>query len=189
MTNDKILEVMARYVDHLSRIGVDRSFWPRAAIDMWPCAAMPAADDDGTSQHVRDVIGLLRDLYRAGGIAPAFFGHQGKTTDETAILGHCSQMLDKMEAFLDEGRVDKALRWLGFILGCAYAVNLRPTQKDYILLAGCRCVCDETRRLALAGDRTTAFLGLGFVQGCLFSLGHFSIGELADHSRPAPGSE
>lgn len=27
-------------------------------------------------------------------------------------------MLDKMENFLEEGRLDKAQRWLGFIQGC-----------------------------------------------------------------------
>lgn len=32
-------------------------------------------------------------------------------------LAHCHQMLDKMEQFVREDRMDKVFRWLGFIQG------------------------------------------------------------------------
>lgn len=50
-------------------------------------------------------------------------------------LAHCHGMLDKMEEFLKEGRIEKAMRWLCFI------------------------------------------------QGCLWSNGYYTIGQLADHNR------
>lgn len=32
-------------------------------------------------------------------------------------LSHCYGMIDKMEKFIHEGRIEKAFRWLGFIQG------------------------------------------------------------------------
>jgi len=35
-------------------------------------------------------------------------------------LIHCHGMLDKMEEFVKEGRIEKAFRWLGFVQGCLW---------------------------------------------------------------------
>ena len=36
------------------------------------------------------------------------------------VMSHCHAMLDEMEIFIQEGRMDKVFRWLGFIQGCLW---------------------------------------------------------------------
>lgn len=38
-------------------------------------------------------------------------------SDRIKILRHCYYMLDEMEEFVREGRMEKCFRWLGFIQG------------------------------------------------------------------------
>jgi hypothetical protein len=38
-------------------------------------------------------------------------------------LKHCHGMLDQMEKFVLDGRMDKVFRWLGFIQGCLWSQN------------------------------------------------------------------
>ncbi len=37
--------------------------------------------------------------------------------NDRVALAHCHQMLDKMEQFLNDGKIEKFMRWLGFIQG------------------------------------------------------------------------
>ncbi len=39
-------------------------------------------------------------------------------------LGHCRRMLDDMEIFLDQGRLGKVFRWLGFVQGVFWALEI-----------------------------------------------------------------
>ena len=41
-----------------------------------------------------------------------------------AALNHCYQMLDQMDIFIAEKRLDKFFRWLGFIQGAMWALGL-----------------------------------------------------------------
>lgn len=36
---------------------------------------------------------------------------------EDGPLGHCKEMIPKMDVFIDEGRREKFFRWLGFLQG------------------------------------------------------------------------
>ncbi len=36
------------------------------------------------------------------------------------FLAHCNGMLDDLEIFIQEGRMEKVFRWLGFIQGCLW---------------------------------------------------------------------
>jgi hypothetical protein len=40
-------------------------------------------------------------------------------TDEQ-VFDHCYEMLDKIEEFIQRGRLEKAHRWIGFIQGCLW---------------------------------------------------------------------
>jgi hypothetical protein len=70
-----------------------------------------------TPEKVRAVIGLYRRKFKRMKIRKEdqpeekilFFSELG--------LSHCHGMLDKMEVFIDEKRMDKVFRWLGFIQG------------------------------------------------------------------------
>ena len=45
--------------------------------------------------------------------------------DKIAALRHCHRMLDDIEQFVKEGRIDKAYGWLCFIQGCLWMSGLR----------------------------------------------------------------
>ena len=38
-------------------------------------------------------------------------------------LAHCYGMLDQMEQFVEEDRMDKVFRWLGFVQGCLWMAS------------------------------------------------------------------
>lgn len=40
------------------------------------------------------------------------------------VLAHCHGMLDQMEEFVRDNRIDKAFRWLGFIQGAFWSEGL-----------------------------------------------------------------
>ena len=50
--------------------------------------------------------------------------HDAQAGSFEAILEHCHQMLDLMEEFVVEGRMDKVFRWLGFVQGCLWSVGV-----------------------------------------------------------------
>mgnify|MGYP001569397825 CR=1 FL=1 len=70
-----------------------------------------------TPQKHREVIAQYRTFFEECGIEAIDFPHDQILRDGELALGHCHGMLDKMESFIDEGRMDKVNRWLGFIQG------------------------------------------------------------------------
>lgn len=80
------------------------------------------------SQKLREVIALYRQEFESLNIPKArhdireplpLFGH------EPLALAHCHQMLDQMETFVSEGRLEKCFRWLGFIQGALWALGAK----------------------------------------------------------------
>lgn len=88
------------------------------------------------SLKILEVIGKYRQHFKEKKIIAIDFPHQKKPRSRKEKLGHCYGMLDKMEGFVRESRIDKVFRWLGFI------------------------------------------------QGCLWTLGHYSLKDLENHNRP-----
>ncbi len=74
-----------------------------------------------------EAIANLRSFFERKGIAKFDFPHDKFLDYPSCGLEHCHAMLDKMEVFINEGRLDKVYRWLGFIHGCLW------TQKIYTL--------------------------------------------------------
>ena len=70
-----------------------------------------------TSEKIREVIERYRQLFEAEGIEKTDYSHEELLESPELGLAHCPGMLDKMLGFLEEGRVDKAHRWLGFMQG------------------------------------------------------------------------
>lgn len=58
------------------------------------------------------------------GIARKQFTKDGFPALNKECLAHCHWMLDEIERFLTEGRLDKVFRWLGFIQGCLWKVEI-----------------------------------------------------------------
>lgn len=74
-----------------------------------------------TPEQVQRAIQKYRKQFEMLGIRPQEFPHEKLVSSPQLILEHCYGMLDQMEAFLDEGRLEKVFRWLGFIQGCLWA--------------------------------------------------------------------
>lgn len=87
-------------------------------------------------------------------------------------LAHCRGMLDKMEVFLREGRVEKIFRWIGFITGCLCSADGFKTTEDL------------KQSFISWHYMEKAFVWLGFIQGCFWWSGIYSREDLMNHSRP-----
>ncbi len=77
-----------------------------------------------TPERVQRVIDKYRELFGAIGITPQGFPHERLVDSPRSTLQHCYGMLDQMEVFLSEGKMEKVFRWLGFIQGCLWAQGI-----------------------------------------------------------------
>lgn len=73
-----------------------------------------------TVDKVREVIAIYRRKFEEMDIPKREFPRDSLPTSNDDYLAHCYSMLDKMEVFLEEGRIEKVFRWLGFIQGCLW---------------------------------------------------------------------
>ncbi len=178
MDSVKVREVVDLYRRYLAGLGVS----PGGLSG--PLDPLIGAVGAGSSVDADRYVADSRQFFAALGVPEIFFGHDGRTTSPPAVLAHCCQMLPKMREFLDQGRRGKTLRWVGFIRGSVRSVSHDPGDRDEPLQY-CLAALDEAEACLAAADLDGAFLRLGFVQGCLFATGRFSIGEMADHNRPA----
>lgn len=78
-----------------------------------------------TPEKVLEVIGVYREFFEAQEVSKVrlsdeqfnkimFIPFDG---DKDTMLAHCHWMLDEMEKFVKEGRMEKVFRWLGFVQG------------------------------------------------------------------------
>ncbi|HUC88977.1 MAG TPA: hypothetical protein VMR49_03025 [Candidatus Paceibacterota bacterium] len=73
---------------------------------------------------VQGVIDLYRLKFEELGIKREDYPH-GKLLDtEEKGLEHCYGMLEEMEKFMEENRMDKVFRWLGFIQGVLWSQKI-----------------------------------------------------------------
>ena len=85
-----------------------------------------------TSEKILEVIGIYRSYFVSHKIGKIDYPQDKKFLDcgEGKLgLAHCHGMLDKMASFVNEKRIDKAFRWLGFIQGVlwvkgVYSLNI-----------------------------------------------------------------
>lgn len=75
------------------------------------------------AKKVLEVIQKYRDYFAAEGIGIRDFSETDKPNSQEEILAHCHGMLNKMEGFVREGRMEKTFRWLGFIQGCLWTTK------------------------------------------------------------------
>lgn len=66
---------------------------------------------------VREVLSIYRLRFIGEGISKTDFPHGEIPANPAEMLAHCHRMLDMMEVFITEGRMDKVMRWLGFLQG------------------------------------------------------------------------
>ena len=76
------------------------------------------------SEKVRQVISLYRSKFIELDVEQKDYSHDDVLVCTNDALPHCYGMLDKMEGFIDEGRLDKVYRWLGFVQGVLWAEGI-----------------------------------------------------------------
>ncbi|MBI2062455.1 MAG: hypothetical protein HYT64_02085 [Candidatus Yanofskybacteria bacterium] len=74
-------------------------------------------------EKVLKVIRIYREHFKKSGIPKKDFPHDQLTNGNESVLAHCHGMLDEMEKFVAEGRMDKVFRWLGFVQGCLWSTG------------------------------------------------------------------
>lgn len=73
-------------------------------------------------EKILEVISIYRAyLTKDFGPYKIDYPHDRHVLHPNQVLGHCYGMLDQMEEFVEQGRMDKAFRWLGFIQGCLWS--------------------------------------------------------------------
>ncbi len=70
-----------------------------------------------TPERILSVVEFYRSFFKRTGIIAADCDEDSFMVDSVACLQHCHGMLDKIKTFVEEGRLEKAFRWLGFIQG------------------------------------------------------------------------
>lgn len=69
-------------------------------------------------KKVLEVIGIYRKYFETIGVSKENLPHDKLMGNGRSTLSHCHGMLDEMEVFIKEDRMDKVFRWLGFLQGC-----------------------------------------------------------------------
>lgn len=68
------------------------------------------------TEHMREVVNLYSKELKDRGVEPA--------RGAPSPLAHAAWMLDEILAFLEDGRWDKANRWLGFVQGTLWVLGV-----------------------------------------------------------------
>ncbi len=80
-----------------------------------------------TPEKVLEVINIYRDCFcdleiPKTKLSEKLFGEiLFIDMDRDIVLAHCHAMLDEMEQFVKDGRMEKCFRWLGFIQGVLWS--------------------------------------------------------------------
>ena len=77
-----------------------------------------------TAEKVREALTIYRKKFEELGVSKKEFPHNLLPESDHDFLAHCHMMLDQMEIFVQEGRMDKVFRWLGFIQGCLWKTGI-----------------------------------------------------------------
>lgn len=73
---------------------------------------------------VQQSITIYRRKFEELGVGKADYPREELLDSPERGLEHCHAMLDKMEGFIREDRIDKVLRWLGFVQGCLWSQRI-----------------------------------------------------------------
>ncbi|TSC89141.1 MAG: Uncharacterized protein G01um10143_522 [Parcubacteria group bacterium Gr01-1014_3] len=74
-----------------------------------------------TPDKVREVMAIYRKRFEEAGIEKKKLLDASHNSYSLNSLQHCYAMLDEIDVFIQEARMDKVFRWLGFIQGCLWS--------------------------------------------------------------------
>ena len=76
-----------------------------------------------TADKVREVLNVYKKKLDEMGVPKERFSRDLIPTSRKEFLAHCRAMLDEMETLIQQGRMDKVFRWLGFVQGCLWSAG------------------------------------------------------------------
>jgi len=82
-----------------------------------------------TEDKVREVLAIYRKKFEELSVPQAQFPYSSLPKSDDDSLAHCHGMLDDMEAFLQDARMEKVYRWLGFIQGCLWRAGVYTVEE------------------------------------------------------------
>ena len=82
-----------------------------------------------TADKIREVLMIYRKKFVEMGIPKKQFPHNLLPKSDSDSFAHCHRMMDEMEVFIQEGRMDKVFRWLGFIQGCFWKAGIYTVEE------------------------------------------------------------
>lgn len=76
-----------------------------------------------THEKVKQVTAKYRERFQNMGVKPASYAHDRPIRNDERVrsLDHCMGMLNQIDDFVNEGRLEKAFRWLGFVQGVLWS--------------------------------------------------------------------
>ena len=77
-----------------------------------------------TKEKVREVLDIYRKKFEEMRLPRTKIVQASCCSPKLEYLAHCHAMLDEMEKFIDEGRMDKVMRWLGFLQGVLWTCRI-----------------------------------------------------------------
>ena len=78
-----------------------------------------------SDEKLLEAIGDYRKMLLEKGVSPDSADRDSKSLTHDEKLSHILRMLEKMPDFLSEGRREKVMRWLGFIQGSLWAMDMQ----------------------------------------------------------------
>ena len=81
------------------------------------------------ADKVREVLAIYRKKFEELNVPKRQFPHNELPKSDNGFLAHCHGMLDDMEVFIQEGRMEKVFRWLGFIQGCLWRIGVYTVEE------------------------------------------------------------
>ena len=76
-----------------------------------------------TTEKVLSIIWGYKQLFVYLGIPAKSCDRDSRDLNVEAKLAHCHRMLEKMPDYIVQGRIEKVMRWLGFIQGTLWALD------------------------------------------------------------------
>jgi hypothetical protein len=116
-------------------------------------------------------------------VTPLSFPHEDRGPSARDIEQHFMAMIPKMYVFIEEKRLEKCLRWLGFLWGCGMYRDEPYFQTAYFNEKIIR-ILEYRHYYSSEGRIDLSFVHLGMVQGLLWCSGAYSLEELKDHNKP-----
>ena len=77
-----------------------------------------------TKEKIQSVVQIYKTKLENLSVGKIHYPHNDILDTAEHGLEHCHGMLDEMEVFLQEGRVDKVFRWLVFIQGILWSEKI-----------------------------------------------------------------